>query len=371
MAKIQRILFALLLIFLPSQLGLHFWPGWAYINGVRVDYFSPTIYFTDILILLLLLLEIFNFHFSVFNKFSKLQFSIVFLTVLFIAANIFYSQLPYVSFYKWLKVGEMVFLAGWVAKNLHHNIKLQHVSVMLLIAIGYSVTLAFWQFFNQGSVGGLWWFLGERTFTAATPGIALANWGGQLILRPYATFPHPNVLMGFLVVSSLLVISQLTHNSRRITALIIFLVATVLFLLPSRGDLLKGWQLRQQLNEIAIQQWLKLPLIGTGLGTSPLYPRNIANFSLLHQPIHNIYLLILAETGLGVLGVLGVWGYRKFRSSKRSPLLLSSFFFILLSGLFDHYWLTLQQTQLLLAVVIGIIISCPSRERSPGTPSCK
>ncbi len=334
--KTKKLVFLLLLIFVPSQLGLHFWPEWAYINGVRIDYFSPTLYFTDILVLFLLVLEIPKLKLQVSNKWL-LGYCLIGLLVLF---NVYFSLSPAVSVYKWLKVAELAFLAWYVAKN-------KPDFRWLLIPIFYSCLLAIWQFLNQGSVGGLWYFLGERTFNTDTPGIANAIINGQLVLRPYATFPHPNVLGGFLIVSSLLGVSQLTHISRKITALVLGLVVLVLILLPSRGDLLKGWSLRQQLNSIAIEQWSKSPLFGTGLGTSPLYPRNITNYALLHQPIHNIYLLLLTETGIVGLGLFFVVVAKRF-----SWLLVP----ILFLGFFDHYFLTLQQTQLLLAIVLGIIL---------------
>jgi hypothetical protein len=49
----SQTIFLTLLLLLPTQLGLHFWPQWASVFGMRVDYLSPTIYLTDIIIFLL------------------------------------------------------------------------------------------------------------------------------------------------------------------------------------------------------------------------------------------------------------------------------------------------------------------------------
>jgi hypothetical protein len=329
--KLQQLVFALLLIFLPSQLGLHFWPDWAFINGVRVDYFSPTLYLTDILVGLLFLLSVRRLPRQSLRSFLAMTG-----IAIFVLLNIYFSYSPFVTIYKWLKVIEFGFLVWWMAK---HKPRLK----LLIVPIIYSFLLALWQFIKQGSVGGLWYWLGERTFTVNTPGIAAAVINGQLILRPYATFPHPNVLAGFLVVGGFLIITYIPRNYRIITVAVISLV---FFLTLSRGNLINGWQLRQQLNNVAIEQWVKSPIFGTGLGTSPLYPRNIANFALLHQPIHNIYLLLLSETG-----VAGLVGFLVVIKKRFSWFLLP----ILFLGLFDHYFLTLQQGQLLLALVLGII----------------
>src|ERR1035437_8081006 len=53
LAKISKLFFYLLILFLPTQLGKHFWPNSSFVYGLRLDYLSPTLYFTDILILLI------------------------------------------------------------------------------------------------------------------------------------------------------------------------------------------------------------------------------------------------------------------------------------------------------------------------------
>lgn len=336
----QKFIFILLLILLPTQLGYHFWPEWAFVNGIRVDYFAPTIYLTDILILILLVSELFTRGALAVRREHLLRNGLIFL---FIFLNIYFSYSPFVSLYKWLKVLELGFLVWYI----HFKFQTSNFK-FLLIPIFYESVLALWQFFNQGSVGGLWYWLGERAFNAATPGIAHG--------RPYGTFPHPNVLAGFLLVSCILIIKYIPRKSRIITVAII---TVIFFLTLSRGNLSNGWQLRQQLNNIAIQQFSNRPFFGTGLGTSPLYQTlnhefRIMNYALRFQPPHNIYVLVLSETG--IIGLLG-FCLLIYKTIKRPfSLIHNSLFIILVLGFFDHYWLTLQQGQLLLALVIGIII---------------
>lgn len=359
-ASWQKIIFILLLIFLPSQLGWHFWPSWAYIRGVRIDYFSPTLYFTDILVLGLFLLWTLSLRTEFKKNYLKKIVAVENLIVLillgfYILLNIYFSWRPWVSLYKWVKITELGFLAYFTALVANRDKK---IWFWLTIPILYSSFLAIWQFINQGSVGGIWYWLGERSFTKDTLGIANAVINGQYILRPYATFPHPNVLAGFLFVSISLLFIYFPHFSRKFTALLILVSIFVFWTTLSKGDLVVGWQLRQQLNEIAWQQWQQSPLIGTGLGTSPLYSRNITNFAMLYQPIHNIYWLLLSETGIIGLGLFLILIIKLLKHLFQTgnvrfqiPLLI-----ILFLGIFDHYWLTLQQSQLLLAVVVGIII---------------
>lgn len=343
--KFQKFVFILLLILLPTQLGLHFWPSWSYVSGIRVDYFSPTIYLTDILIFLLMAPENYNLQFKIFNKFFNLKFSIF---IAFVFFNIYFSLSPEVSSYKWLKFFEFGFLAYFVSKKPPY---LSTSLPFLLIPLIYESVLAIWQFINQGSIGGWWYWFGERSFNVATPGIAKAIINGQLVLRPYGTFSHPNVLAGFLVVTGLIFIRFSPHISRKINATILVLIILVGFLTLSRGNLVSGFNLRQQLNMIAVEQWTKFPIIGTGLGTSPLYPRKIQNYALVHQPIHNIYLLLLSETGM--IG-LGIFVFLIIKLLIRRSIIHNTLYIILILGLFDHYFLTLQQSQLLLSLTVGL-----------------
>src|ERR1035437_7520739 len=59
--KISKIFFYLLILFLPTQLGKHFWPNFSFVYGLRLDYLSPTIYLTDILILVIFIFSLKRF----------------------------------------------------------------------------------------------------------------------------------------------------------------------------------------------------------------------------------------------------------------------------------------------------------------------
>ena len=66
------------------------------------------------------------------------------------------------------------------------------------------------------------------------------------------------------------------------------------------------------------------------------------------QPVHNIFLLIFSETG--------IIGISAFLYLVLVPALLTnlSLIAILITGLSDHYWITLQQNMLLLTFVLAL-----------------
>src|SRR4030043_871676 len=203
--KLHRYLFGLLVFLLPIQLGRHFWPEWTQVLGLPIDYLSPTIYLTDLLVSVILLFWLIKMRSQLRLKktIDWLKNNWWFLAMfLFLLVNALLAPNREAAIFKLVKVIEFVFLGFYVFKEQY---KINEIILPLSGAIIYSALITLAQFIKQGTVGGLFWWLGERNFSLITPGIAKAIIGGRLILRPYATFPHPNVLGGFLLVSLILV----------------------------------------------------------------------------------------------------------------------------------------------------------------------
>ncbi len=133
-------------------------------------------------------------------------------------------------------------------------------------------------------------------------------------------------------------------------------------------------------NKVGIRMITDNPIFGMGAGESVLHMEQYSNVKLWpwqKQPIHNYYLLAAAE--LGIVGSLiliwvflshlfGIWNLKilnLFKNWKleirnlQTNLYRLALFVILLSFLilmmFDHYFYTLQQTQMLLWLILGLI----------------
>jgi len=287
---------------------------------------------------------------------------------------------------------------------------------LLTIPYLFEAFLSIGQFLNKGSIGSFFYFLGERSFNGQTPSVANALINGSLILRPYGTFSHPNVLAAFLLlVFTLIIFSQrrlsiLYFISLAIGAVAIFLtlsrvvilllaIITIarfyffikekknkfpqlifgiiilitffyfIFLSPfssrflalSLGDL--SVVQRGELISASFRMFLKSPLFGLGINSFlPNLPRFInQQYSFFIQPVHNIYLLVLSELGIFGFAFFILLLVRSFRKIIRLKNYLVGLLLIevLILGFFDHYFLTLQQGQLLLALVIGLSFSKP------------
>ena len=336
LTKAESVLFYLLLLFLPTQLGKHFWPEFSIVAGLRVDYLSPTLYVTDILITLLLI----SWLFSQGKKRVK-QVPVTFFigVFLFFVLNILFSQNEVNGWYHLLKIVEFSFLSFYIATMVQTTAMVKKIFFFLAIGVIFQSLLAVGQFFNQASLNGPFYWLGERFFTGTTVGIANASINGELLLRPYGTFPHPNVLAGFLVISltallytyplkktsvekgvwicALLVgsVGLLLTLSR--IPLVIWASVLVIVLLRKRKNVLffialaflclfftpagqrlqqttvleESFTQRQQLMEQSVQMFLSSPLLGVGIGnflpTLVTLPSNTSDYLL--QPVHSIF----------------------------------------------------------------------------------
>jgi hypothetical protein len=129
------------------------------------------------------------------------------------------------------------------------------------------------------------------------------------------------------------------------------------------SDFLGGWDRdgigkRIQLNMAGLKMVKESPFFGVGLGNFlvrlPEFQKNNGVFWL--QPVHNI--LILAWSQVGILG-LGMLIYNLkfliFNKKKISGIFILIFGVVLISGMIDHYWLTLPQNWWLLVLVLGIV----------------
>jgi hypothetical protein len=279
-------------------------------------------------------------------------------------------------------------------------LKKQIIQQIILFQIIALSTLAILQLLNQGSIGGPLYLLGERSHTLLTPGIAKQTLRSIEVIRPYATFSHPNTLSGWIFISLLCTLSQfhakkvnqkliillitiistitlLITNSQAVyltaalialyhitthrhrpkrplslitSALIALLTPAFLLLLNNTNE--ESILLRNTIFLNHLKALAQHPLIGMGWHGFLLQLKNIP--ALLNtktiQPVHNAIWFLIGTLGIPLSALLAIKLIPKLKSIKITPRTYPLAAILLLSG-FDHYFLTQPQT-LLLAILI-------------------
>jgi len=404
--NIKKLILIIFLLLLPTQFGKHFFFDFSYINGLKIDYLSIILYTTD-----LLALAMFILFRTLLIEFIKNNQKRVLIIVLCLLLNIAVTKYPMTTLYQSLKLIEFVLLFS-LFKSI--NIKVHWWYLIFFISSLFELTLSTLQLLNRSSLQGLFYFFGERYLTLSSIGIAKFFINGVEHLRPYGTFSHPNSMAGFYLLVYFFLLSLPVSNKmgfkvkfiRSITLaicslliiisfskiiLLMYIVLNLAFFISTRKvDCKLCFFSRfitiltlsvivfsasvniESLNNrvLLINHGLTIMknhfLFGIGLGNYLYFETKQPSFSSFFspQPIHNVFLLLLIELGVMIAGFflyLSLPFIVKIIKDKRYLLCLLS---VLATGMFDHYWRTLQQNFILLAIVFGSILGANKKLKS-------
>jgi hypothetical protein len=414
-----KALLALFLFSLPLSSAFRVWPSWSVVRGRRIDYYSLAIYLSDLVLVVSLVM--FKLWKDFVGLISRNVLKAIVLFIVF-GLNLLFSSNPSLTFsfilqWIWLIVGWLFLVkarsqVGNKTIVIYLAFSLIPQVLLGLIQVTVNSSLGLWLDWVEAPpfLSRLLWLLGEIRFNFQTPGIAQTLVGGKFRVRAYGTLPHPNILAGFFLTS--LVLLQvykwignwrklvwllslifsfgllatftrtawlaagivggylLTRNRKNLLSssmiLLIFLVSLVLFRERwqslIREDCL-AWQERIYLSRVAIKMFFRRPLVGTGLGTFiGFLPRVTSDMRMVYllQPVHNFFLLLLAETG--IIGVLSAFFFvcrAGSISAKTVPLYLTLFLLVLT----DHYLATTHPGRFLLATVLALTIQVDNDQK--------
>lgn len=430
--KIRNILLFTFLLLLPIQLGKHFFLDFSFINGVRIDYLAPTLYLLDILAV-----GLFVLNWKVIANHLQKNAQIFLVFAVLGGVNILLAREPLIALYTAVRYAEMYFLFI-VFRNLDSilpvgrqvalSVRSRMTLIPLLIGSVVELGLSVYHIWAGQSAQGIFYWLGERAFSASTPGIATISLFDNVILRPYGTFSHPNSMAGFyLLVYVFVLMSPMMGSYRpakqdsRMTAvrfgllvissclilisfskiaIFCFLLVNVYYLfrgikldcklckfaritslgvvslifLSGQSDIL-SWEKRVLLLQQSIGVLVAHPLFGVGLGNSLYYQSNLTSmlpYSFI-QPVHNIFLLLVTEFGLVGLFValflLGkFWEPRRLRKFRELPGLgKSALFWCLLVIGITGFFDHYWLTLIQNQLLIGVILGLCVRSYRPST----
>lgn len=403
--KASDLLFLAALLSLPVQLNKFFWPQSSFVFGIPQDLLAVSFYLSDVLIVFYVLVFIGEFilkkgardKLAGFYKRQKtfILAAIAFNLYLFVNA-LFVSDKPLLSLWFSSKVFEFSLFSVFAQFTLSKNRVFKLSLTVLAISIFWQSSLMLLQFTLQRSLG--FWFVGERSFSAGTPSIAHIYIFGKQLLRPYGTFPHPNVAAAFFVVAFIILSARQRSKVEKLNifasaisllsvfstfskgaaialfaSLVLFLkkpfYLTILFSLAAFSAFILFKNLpeaqvasiaeRLVLSQAALEIIFKNPLFGVGpanfvhtLSAFNLF--SIADVRLL-APVHNVFLLIFAEEGIIGLFLFIMLLYAAFKNiSARWQIALAFALIVFLTV--DHFLWTLQQGRFLFWLSLAYIL---------------
>jgi O-antigen ligase len=420
-AKTYLIIFAIF-IFLPyRQVFLN---NFAYITGAYSDFTSFSLYLSDILIFFGFLLYFLPNIRPILSNYVTKPLHILLFWLLIVV--IFHYNSPYLSLNLWflLKFIELIVAYGTFA-FLFSKYRLFPLFLRIFAFLStFEAILAISQFYLQKSIG--LHKIGETLIYADLQGIAKIVSGGTKFIRAYGTFPHPNVLSAFLVISIMFLFYLLINstnlkqkfvwsgllfinivgltltfsragylslaiglvvffgfltfkngleaNAKQLmqTVLIIFICLVTSFaifkpLLLTRGTFSDQASIeRVEYARAGIKLIKQKPIFGVGLGESVLHMEQAMGKPLepwQKQPIHNYFILLTAELGIpGLLIFLWfitsqIYKLLTDRFTTYNLLLTTCILCILVLIQFDHYFYTIQQTQIIFWLILGALAS--------------
>lgn len=400
--RIWQLLFLASLAALPVQLGKFFFIKDSYVLGLPIDYLAIAIYFSELVITALIVSYLWAIKSSWKKVFAKYRLYIVtgaiFVLYLF-SLTVLTPPISPTGLYFDFKIAGL-FLYSIIAAEFFSTPNLLPTAKKVLnFSLLWVSLLIIAEFALQRSLD--LWFLGERSFDTSTSNIAHFNLSGHQLLRSYGTFSHPNVAGAFIVlylilstsfskkisnaqkfvvfplasiallftfskaaIFALVIYILLTAGNQKLRLAIITALAIAAFFLVSSAQLIPVDSIAERfsLSQAALDITLKNPLFGIGPTNfirelSKLNLFSISQTRLL-QPVHNMFLIFLVETGIvGLLlfaAVLFAVASRATEKTKQALLLL-----LLCFGSIDHFFITIHQGQLLFWLTLGYIIAVP------------
>lgn len=381
---------------IPIQLGKFIFLDHSYVLGIPIDYRALSIYFSDLTVISYILISFAEKYREIPNIYKKNKAYIItiFIFNLFLLSNILFSTSKLASLLFTIKINIFSILSIFAIHTFSMKPFQVKAKIVLKIAIFFESLIIISQFLFQKSLG--LWILGERNFDSTTVSIAHVQILGAQLLRAYGTFPHPNVAASFLLFSTIIVsnpkfkkihpipllfftaiamiftfsksalivvLSSLLIFSDKAKRLLLLIIASI-FLIAFFKAAYFSTQIatiaeRVLLAQVALDISSKNLFFGVGSNNFIL---KLSSFNLtslsqtrLLQPVHNVFLLILAENGLFglLLFSLLLFVVSKNIKSKKSAAI---FIGMLVYASIDHFFWTLQQGQIIFFLLFSYIL---------------
>lgn len=416
--KLEKLVFYIFIFSIPFQTRIILKTWGPNFNEWEAAFF----YFTDVLLLCL----VFSWLFRRGEfRFEKADWFLV-LFLVFSAVSLINANVLSLGFYQLAKLFEFSLLYFYIKSNHKKIFRLQYAWFVLAASGIFQGTIALLQYIRQSSLGLK--YLGESLLSPEVYGVAAFKVAGDLVMRAYGTFPHPNVLAAFLFMTIYIfyalyfsdwgrerkwilffyvpMLTGFIFTYSRLIGLLWFAGGLARFLILVLKPRIRKTHLRNYAerliivvsvsilivvavylaNDEAVHSRLSFSTSEEAYVARSFYnKKSLESFSFFgygagnhipwlrselpgmpaknYQPVHNIYLLILNETGILGLAAFILFmlflSVRYLKSVSFDKLFHYSFFIAFLSflvmGFFDHYLWSLQQGRILFWFALGVL----------------
>lgn len=372
-----------------------------FVSGIYVNYLVPTVSILDISVLLFLASVVVENGISVYWRLLKnWKNGVLIFFIILITQALMLSS--FLSLFNSIRLFLYILFVITIVVEFKKKFSPKTYSSVLLIFLSNTIVqgvISMIQFTRGSSLGMN--FIGESQVVTGMQGSSFLELGGQLFLRGYGTFPHPNLLAGYLLLCILVGILFFERQKILSTILIIFSFVILLFTFSRVSILLAGifflaifmkkiikkkYILSSFVPTLLFERFMNLFnngdsglndrilllkksfeslkdnwFLGVGVGNfvksmEKMIPRTARGIPLL-QPVHNIFVLAISELGsIGFLSFVYVLFYFCISSIKRWNLIKSLVvLYILIIGSFDHYLFSLPQGLMIFSLLLIIL----------------
>ena len=314
---IAELFFILFVFFVPFGISTLLYVPDIYSSGFFNPYLSFSLYLSDIFFLFSLLF----WGSDIFAIFRCKRFSRFFWVFLaFLALSLLFSSLFLSSMFILLRFLQFLVVFLLLGSKLVDLTRILQVFISALLIVALIAVL---QFILQHSLG--LHFLGEPLLSSSSLSVAKFSFAGEIYIRSYGTFDHPNILAAFMIVGIALLLGRNLGIRKSVHYFLVFLFSLALIFTFSRSVLLalipivylssssknKGLALsflvtalfflsafllvrsgvleRLVLLDVSWRMFLD-NLFGVGLGNFTFVMQDYTAFTLQpweHQPVHN------------------------------------------------------------------------------------
>lgn len=341
-----------------------------YIRGIFIDIYSPVIFLNYILVIILTFLFI--------RLLKKQDYLLVLSFVILFSVNILFSSNQLFSTIYFLKIFfyipfTLILIRSKAKINYNLVVALNFIYIFILI-LQFITRTNFFPFFP----------FGFYSYKGVGSNLDFINLFGTKVVSPLGNFPHSNVFAAFLSFLNIFHLKKSSPlffvNILLVTILGSFsalLFNSLLFLFFSNQAVYRGYEkvifyvylsslvifffffqfksvsVIERLNQLKISSYLflKHPFFGTGASTFVYSITNFEEFKkriYVLQPVHNIFILFLVEYGFFGIAYI-IFLAKRYKKYLRVTIFL---LFILVFGIFDHFFMSINQGLLLVSLTI-------------------